>query len=76
MPVPWEALIPFGLVVTMFGITGTLANVTFRAQNQGKPPRYHIERWDEMMMARDERLTGHFRGQTSDPVIPSTPASK
>ncbi|KAJ7886704.1 small secreted protein, partial [Mycena leptocephala] len=73
MPVPWEALIPLvslsRLVVTMFGITGTLTNVTFRAQNQGKPPRYGLERWDEMMMARDYRLTGHNRGQTSDPVI-------
>lgn len=29
-----------------------------------QPPRYHIDRWDEMMMKRDERLTGHRRGQT------------
>ncbi|KAF7352315.1 Small secreted protein [Mycena venus] len=70
MPVPWEALIPFGLasrlglMVTMFGITGTLTNLTFRGQNQGKPPRYGLERWDEMMIARDYRLTGHNRGQT------------
>ncbi|KAJ7018365.1 small secreted protein [Mycena alexandri] len=79
MPVPWEALIPFGLLVTMYGVTGTLANVTFRAQNQWKPPRYGLERWDDMMMARDERLTGHLRGQTSDPVIPkrhSTPSAE
>ncbi|KAJ7639445.1 small secreted protein [Roridomyces roridus] len=75
MPVPWEALIPSALLVTMFGVTGTLANITFRAQNQWKPPRYHLERWDEMMIARDNRLTGHNRGQTSDPVIPSRAAS-
>ncbi|KAF7332590.1 Small secreted protein [Mycena kentingensis (nom. inval.)] len=70
MPVPWEALIPTGLVVAMFTAAGTLANVTFRAQNLGKPPRYSLDSWEEMMMARDYRLTGHNRGQTSDPVIP------
>ncbi|KAJ7098664.1 small secreted protein [Mycena belliarum] len=72
MPVPWEALIPFGLVVTFFGVTGTLTGISMRAQNQWKPPRYGLERWDEMMIARDYRLTGHNRGQTSDPVIRST----
>jgi hypothetical protein len=29
-----------------------------------KPPRYHVDRWEEMMMRRDERLTGHRRGQS------------
>lgn len=29
-----------------------------------QPPRYRIDNWDEMMMKRDERLTGHKRGQT------------
>ncbi|KAJ6515340.1 small secreted protein [Mycena sanguinolenta] len=76
MPVPWEALIPFGLMITMFGATGTLANLTFRAQNLGKPPRYGLEKWDEMMIARDYRLTGHNRGQTSDPIIRSPSESK
>lgn len=28
-----------------------------------KPTRYHIDTWDEMMMERDKRLTGHKRGQ-------------
>ncbi|KAH9077016.1 hypothetical protein EDB83DRAFT_2178444, partial [Lactarius deliciosus] len=73
MPVPWEALIPFGLVTAMFGAAGTLLNVSKRAQNQGKasrtfytyaPPRYHIDSWEEMMMDRDQRLTGHARKQT------------
>jgi len=70
MPVPWEALIPFGLLTAMFGAAGTLLNVSKRAQNQGKPPRYHIDPWDEMLMERDKRLTGHIRGQTSNPVAP------
>ncbi|PPQ94809.1 hypothetical protein CVT25_007446 [Psilocybe cyanescens] len=71
MPVPWEALIPFGLLTAMFGVAGTLVNVTQRAQNQGKPPRYSIDNWDTMMMKRDKQLTGHTRGQSANPVAPS-----
>ncbi|KAF8874355.1 small secreted protein [Infundibulicybe gibba] len=70
MPVPWEALIPFGLLTAMFGAAGTLLNTSKTAQNQGKPIRYNIDRWDEMMMRRDERLTGHKRGQTANTVAP------
>ncbi|KAH7887475.1 NADH dehydrogenase 1 alpha subcomplex [Phlebopus sp. FC_14] len=70
MPVPWEALIPFGLLTTMFAAAGTLFNTSKLAQNQGKPLRYNIDAWDEMMMERDRQLTGHFRGQKSDPTPP------
>ncbi|KAF7432807.1 hypothetical protein PC9H_004750 [Pleurotus ostreatus] len=70
MPVPWEALLPFGLVTVMFGAAGTLFNVSTRAQNLGKPGRYGVDKWEDMMMRRDERLTGHRRGQTSDPTPP------
>jgi len=27
-------------------------------------PRHRIDAWDEMMMERDKRLTGHIRGQS------------
>ncbi|KAN0097195.1 NADH dehydrogenase 1 alpha subcomplex [Tylopilus felleus] len=76
MPLPWEALIPFGLLTTMFAAAGTLLNTSKRAQSQGKtrldlqPVRYNIDAWDEMMMDRDKRLTGHIRGQKSDPTSP------
>ncbi|KAF9478649.1 small secreted protein [Pholiota conissans] len=70
MPVPWEALIPFGLLTAMFGAAGTLANVSMRAQNQGKPPRYSVDNWDTMMMDRDKLLTGHKRGQVANAVAP------
>ncbi|KAF9462003.1 small secreted protein [Collybia nuda] len=71
MPVPWEALLPFGLVTVMFGAAGTLLNASTRGQNQGKPARYNIDNWDDMMMRRDERLTGHKRGQRDDPQPPA-----
>ncbi|KAF8806136.1 small secreted protein [Phlegmacium glaucopus] len=69
MPVPWEALFPSatGLLTVMFGAAGTLANITTRAQNLGKPARYSI---DTMMMKRDKQLTGHPRGQSANPIAP------
>ncbi|KAF8338825.1 uncharacterized protein EI90DRAFT_2990739 [Cantharellus anzutake] len=72
MPVPWEALIPFGLLTGMFAATGTLFSVVRRGQNDGKPPRYNLESWDEMMMDRDKRLTGSRRGQSDNHVAPES----
>jgi len=72
MPVPWEALIPFGLLTTMFATAGTLLNVSKRGQNLGKSPRYHIDAWEEMMMERDKRLTGHVRRQSAEPIAPES----
>ncbi|KAF9527962.1 small secreted protein [Crepidotus variabilis] len=70
MPVPWEALIPFGLLTAMFGAAGTLMNVSQRAQNDGKAPRYKLDSWEESMMERDRRLTGSKRGQSTNPLAP------
>ncbi len=36
MPVPWETLMPMGLVVVLFGVTGTGFNVAKRLTNDGK----------------------------------------
>ncbi|KAK4046013.1 hypothetical protein OIV83_006431 [Microbotryomycetes sp. JL201] len=72
MPVPWEALIPFGLLTTMFAITGTGFSAAKRLTNDGKPTRHSLDRWDENMMERDRRLTGSVRGQSIEPVAPST----
>ncbi|CAG8619871.1 9335_t:CDS:2 [Ambispora gerdemannii] len=70
MPIPFEALIPFGFVTAMFGVTGTLLHAVKTYQNDGKKPRYGLTQWDLQMMERDRRLTGSFRGQTSNPVAP------
>jgi len=72
MPVPWEAFIPFGLLTGMYATAGTLFSVVKRGENDGKPPRYSLEAWDQMMMERDRRLTGSLRGQTSEPVAPES----
>lgn len=36
MPVPFEAVIPMVLVVTLFGVTGTGYSLVTRAANDGK----------------------------------------
>ncbi|KAG8928479.1 hypothetical protein FRC02_006848 [Tulasnella sp. 418] len=72
MPVPWEAMIPFGLLTAMFGVTGTAFSIAKRATNDGKPPRYRIDQWEEMMMERDKRITGSIRGQKSDTLAPES----
>ncbi|CAO1630455.1 unnamed protein product [Jaminaea pallidilutea] len=70
MPVPFEALIPMGLVGVMFFVTGTGYNALQRFRNDGKPIRHNIDNWDSIMMKRDERLTGSFRGQSTNPSAP------
>ncbi|KAF8605250.1 small secreted protein [Ceratobasidium sp. AG-I] len=54
----------------MFAATGTLLNISNRFANDGKPPRYGLDTWEEMMMERDRRLTGSTRGQAVDPKAP------
>ncbi|KAL6241134.1 hypothetical protein RBB50_012038 [Rhinocladiella similis] len=64
MGVPFEALLPYAIMVGMFGVTGAgLASIKYY-KNDYKRPRYLIDRWDRQMMERDHRLTGKFRGQS------------
>ncbi|CAG8539054.1 14908_t:CDS:2 [Funneliformis caledonium] len=70
MPVPFEALIPLGLITAMFTITGSLLNLSRRHSNDGKPPRFSMDKWDKQMMERDKRLTGSPSRQSAEPVAP------
>lgn len=70
MPVPFEALIPLGIITSMIGITGTLLNYTKRIRHEGKPPRISLDTWDTQMMERDRRLTGSAHRQSSNPIAP------
>ncbi|RMZ88537.1 hypothetical protein DV736_g4223, partial [Chaetothyriales sp. CBS 134916] len=64
MGVPFESLIPYALMVGMFGITGAGLAVTKLITNNGKRPRWNMDGWDRQMTQRDYRLTGVFREQT------------
>ncbi|KAF6795374.1 hypothetical protein CSOJ01_13467 [Colletotrichum sojae] len=77
MPVPFETLIPYGIMVAVrasrpqwFGITGTGLAVIKGIQNGGKKPRWGLDQWDRVMMDRDRRLTGDLRGQTDNAEAP------
>ncbi|KAI9253831.1 hypothetical protein BDA99DRAFT_486071 [Phascolomyces articulosus] len=71
MPVPFEALIPFGIIAAMFTVTGTGLNTVRYFANDRKPARFNVDVFDKAMMERDRRLTGSVRGQSSDPVAPA-----
>ncbi|KAL7799185.1 hypothetical protein V8C37DRAFT_366910 [Trichoderma ceciliae] len=70
MPIPFETLLPYGIMIVMFGATGTGLAVFKTWQNEGKRPRYSLDQWDKVMMERDRRLTGTLRGQTDNPQAP------
>ncbi|KAL4921678.1 hypothetical protein BDW62DRAFT_174216 [Aspergillus aurantiobrunneus] len=70
MGVPFEALIPYGIVVAMFGVTGVGLSVVKTFANDGKKARWNRDLWDRQMMERDLRLTGTFRGQSTNPEAP------
>ncbi|ETR97217.1 hypothetical protein TgHK011_007780 [Trichoderma gracile] len=70
MPVPFETLLPYGIMIVMFGATGTGLAAFKTWQNEGKRPRYSLDQWDKVMMERDRRLTGTLRGQTDNPQAP------
>ncbi|SPN97435.1 uncharacterized protein DNG_00949 [Cephalotrichum gorgonifer] len=71
MPVPFEALIPYGIIIGMFGATGIGLSTVKHFQNGKKRPRYSVDHWDKkLVMERDMRLTGSLRGQTDAPEAP------
>ena len=70
MPVPFETLIPYGIIVAMFGVSGAGMSAIKYYQNGGKRARRGIDQWDRQMMDRDRRLTGDIRGQTDNPTAP------
>ncbi|KAM0561131.1 hypothetical protein ACHAPJ_003635 [Fusarium lateritium] len=84
MPVPFEALLPYAIMIGMFGISGTGLAVIKTWQNEGKRPRYSVDQWDRskismrrmnadelyLVMERDRRLTGTLRGQTDKSEAP------
>ncbi|PVH89907.1 hypothetical protein DL98DRAFT_508142 [Cadophora sp. DSE1049] len=71
MGVPFEALLPYGIMLAMFGVTGAGLSKIRHMQNGGKRGRHSVDQWDRVMMDRDRRLTGFLRGQTDNPAAPA-----
>ncbi|RMJ28151.1 hypothetical protein PHISP_01005 [Aspergillus sp. HF37] len=47
MPVPFEVLIPYGIIIGMFGVTGVGLHVVKTFANDGKRARWNTDRWDK-----------------------------
>ncbi|KAJ5942482.1 hypothetical protein N7516_002650 [Penicillium verrucosum] len=71
MGVPFEALLPYGIIITMFGVSGYGLHYVKRFANDGKKARWNQDLWDRQMMERDQRITGSFRGQSSNHKAPT-----
>ncbi|OJJ40639.1 hypothetical protein ASPWEDRAFT_224020 [Aspergillus wentii DTO 134E9] len=70
MGVPFEALIPYGIIVGMFGVTGVGLTAVKYLSNDGKKARWNRDLWDRNMMERDQRITGAFRAQSGNAEAP------
>ncbi|KAL2075367.1 hypothetical protein VTL71DRAFT_310 [Oculimacula yallundae] len=46
MGVPFEALIPYGIMIGMFGLTGAGLSKIRHMQNGGKRARHSVDQWD------------------------------
>ncbi|RAL17564.1 NADH dehydrogenase [ubiquinone] 1 alpha subcomplex subunit 1 [Aspergillus homomorphus CBS 101889] len=70
MGVPFEALLPFGIIIGSLsaGAGGIWACKWF--MNDGKTARWNLDLWDRVMMERDRRMTGKFRAQSSNHEAP------
>ncbi|KAG0160129.1 hypothetical protein PDIDSM_7656 [Penicillium digitatum] len=80
MGVPFEALIPYGIIMTMFGVTGYGIHYAKRFVNDGKKARWNSDLkvsdyWLfgrlKALMERDLRITGSLRGQSSNHKAPT-----
>ncbi|KAK0124276.1 hypothetical protein ONS95_009249 [Cadophora gregata] len=46
MGVPFEALLPYGIMLAMFGVTGAGLSKIRHMQNGGKRGRHSVDQWD------------------------------
>ncbi|KAF4211292.1 hypothetical protein CNMCM8980_008376 [Aspergillus fumigatiaffinis] len=46
MGVPFEALIPYGIIIAMFGVTGAGLTAAKYFGNEGKKARWNKDLWD------------------------------
>ncbi|PKS07845.1 hypothetical protein jhhlp_006453 [Lomentospora prolificans] len=69
MPVPFEALLPYGIMVVMFGATGVGLATVKHFQSGKKRPRYSVDHWDRVSKYISH-ITYELTGQTDRPIAP------
>ncbi|KIH94186.1 hypothetical protein SPBR_06203 [Sporothrix brasiliensis 5110] len=52
MPVPFETLIPYGIMIVMFGVSGAGLSKIRHMQNGGKRARRSTDQWDRCVFAK------------------------
>lgn len=72
MPVPFEGLLPYAIMTAFYGLAGHGVGAIRYWDNGYKNDRWDLDEWDELMMARDFRLTGVRRGQSQEAVAPDS----
>ncbi|KAA8911028.1 hypothetical protein FN846DRAFT_485112 [Sphaerosporella brunnea] len=70
MGVPFEALIPYAIMLGMFGVSGGAVSGLRYWQFEKNRGRHGLDTWDTNMMERDRRLTGSIYGQRDDSIAP------
>ncbi|KAF9741543.1 hypothetical protein PMIN01_01082 [Paraphaeosphaeria minitans] len=84
MGVPFEALLPYGIMLGMFAFSAVSVGKLKEMQNGGKSARRGMDAWDRVsrhsfwppgtladaVLERDRRLTGFARGQTDKAEAP------
>ncbi|KAL2197984.1 hypothetical protein P885DRAFT_76693 [Corynascus similis CBS 632.67] len=62
MPIPFETLIPYGIIIAMFGVTGAGMNKIKNMQSGGKRHRWSIDQWDKYDDVHDFNTVFHECG--------------
>ena len=58
MPVPWDALLPLGIIYGILWVGGEVLDKTHQWQHNWKPQSRTWDNWRELMSQRDIKLTG------------------
>ncbi|KAK3292548.1 uncharacterized protein B0H64DRAFT_230662 [Chaetomium fimeti] len=45
--IPFESLLPYGIIIAMFGVTGAGMNKIKNMQSGGKRHRWSVDQWDK-----------------------------
>lgn len=68
--IPYEALLPYGVMMTLLTVCGGGLSALHFARNGYKRDRFNLDRYETYLIERDYRLTGSYRGQSDSPIAP------
>lgn len=70
--IPYEAILPYGVMFSLLTICGGGMSAIHFFRNDFKRERYNLDRFDTYLIERDYRLTGSYRGQSDTPTAPDS----